>query len=370
MVLLRVFIVINIAAYFLATKTYFENEIADGASLFVIYALESGFMLWLGFKRGVGFRRSALASMETSTPARSNGPSTGWYMGVMALSLVCTVSVALIGVALNDDGAPASVPLVVLWFIEAMVMGFALLQGLRIGWHAMAIQVSSQDSKTLTAVQEAQVSKALTLDLVEERENGARKRAGAIRRGQIALGCISVICAGLAIYFHLVAHEAIKPDLRNDAAIQAVVQGLDDSAPSTTNVHQATKQDVLPPDDPRVSDTLAKAAQVATESGVAQDLAAFPFPAAAGTRSPDGYPIYLLECNVEANSCFGGEGQAYGTIAKTADQLTPIRNNDAMRYKCIQRVCVDTAGNYVGAISSVVQAYWEAHHAPLHEFGK
>ncbi|HUW39006.1 MAG TPA: hypothetical protein VMV91_16920 [Rhodocyclaceae bacterium] len=36
-VLLRIFVVINVAAYFLATKDYFDNDLANVSSMFVLY---------------------------------------------------------------------------------------------------------------------------------------------------------------------------------------------------------------------------------------------------------------------------------------------------------------------------------------------
>src|SRR5581483_2110574 len=362
-VLLRIFIVINAAAYVLATQHDFNSDWVYIGTLVVTYALESAFMLWLGFKRGIGFHRTVLGSNEQPLMQKSAGSA--WYAAIIGFSVVLTVVTGLIVTSIDDGSGLAPLRATAFLFVEATVMAFALLQGLRLGWNAITVASKPVPMEAkVSDLQAGVLPRPHTPVQPLESQVSINKRAVDVKRGRIALGCISVICAGLAIYFHFVAHEMGKPDPENDAAIQAAVQGLGDGTSPAVGVDPTAKQDALPPNDPRIDDTLAKAAQIATESGVAQDSGTFPFPVAAGTRSPDGYPIYLLECNVEANTCFGGEGQAYGTIAKTADQLTPIRNSDAMRYKCIQRVCVDTAGNYVGAISSVMQTYWEAHHAP------
>lgn len=368
-VLMRVFVAINVAAYFLATQHNFDNDVIYVGTLVVVYALESAFMLWLGFKRGIGFYRLSLG-IGASMPLTQRSAGWIWYALTVGLSMLLTVVAGLIITSIDDDSGLASIRAIAFLSVEAISLGFALLQGLRLGWNAVAMIA---ETVTPMGVQGSGSRMDATVPLdasisPTEVQVRTKKRAKNIRRGQIALGCISVLCAGLAIYFHLVAHEMAKPDPENDAATETVAQALGNGAASTTNTPEAPQPDVLPPDDPRVNDVIAKAAQVARETGTAQDIATFSFPVAAGSKSPDGYPIYQMECNVEANTCFGGEGQAYGTIIKMADQLTPIRNSDAMTYTCIQRVCVDQTGNYVGAISSAMQAYWDARHRPAQGF--
>ena len=367
---LRIFIVINIAAYFLATQHDFDSDWVYVGTLVVVYALESAFMLWLGFKRGIGFHRAAVGSIGITMPLAQKRAGSAWYAMAVGFSVVLTVAMGLVVTSIDDGSSLAPLRVFAFLFVEAIVTGFALLQGLRLGWNAVAL---NSDSVTPTGIRGSDVRRDalapsdVSLPSTEDHAR-SKKRAETIKRGQVALGGISLICAGLAIYLHLVAHEMAKPDPSNDAATQTIAQALGNATASPADASPTEQQDALPPDDPRVSDVMVKASQVASKTDTAQELDTFPFPVAAGIRSPDGYPIYLLECNVEANTCFGGEGQAYGTLVKTADQLTPIRNSDAMRYTCIQRICVDLASNYVGAISSTMQTYWDAHHRPVQGF--
>jgi len=362
-------------------------------------------MLWLGFKRGIGFRRVALGTAVTSAPLVRKGPGGGWYAGVMALSLVSTVAVTLLAGALSDEGGQALVPTLVLWVVEAIIMGFALMQGLRIGWNAVAISVDTASFSLLTengASSTASASNVAfpTADILPaaDDEAKAKKRAQNIRRGQIALGCISVIFTILAVYFHIVAHEMTKPDSGNDAAVQAVAQALGDSttsSPSTqttptasapaqpgtdsavaanpasanpssggvtqdnstqTQAGSTLPSNGLPPDDPKALWALQNAG-AADPSGGAVNLDTFPFATSSGAKSRDGYPIYLIECNVGSHQCVGETGQPIGSAAEVANTITPVRNADALRYSCPDWICVDLQGNVVGSVASAMRPY-------------
>lgn len=111
----------------------------------------------------------------------------------------------------------------------------------------------------------------------------------------------------------------------------------------------------LPPDGQPVTDALAKAGRPAP--GTVDD-ATFPFPVASGRKSPDGYPIYLIECSDLTKTCVGPTGQAIGSLKQVAASITPIRNSDVMnpQYHCAL-LCTDAVGNVVGGVSPEMLQY-------------
>lgn len=119
----------------------------------------------------------------------------------------------------------------------------------------------------------------------------------------------------------------------------------------------------LPPDSPRLAETLAKAGRLST-NGTPIDNTTFPYPVEAGKKSPDGYPIYAIECSDLTKVCTGPTGEALGAIDVVAKQLTPIRNADVLnpQYHCAL-ICTDNRGNLVGAVSPEMLQYLSAQKA-------
>lgn len=111
----------------------------------------------------------------------------------------------------------------------------------------------------------------------------------------------------------------------------------------------------LPVDTQALSDTLARAGRPSTTHDKV-DSTTFPYPVLAGIKTADGYPVYLLHC--ELNACFDAADQRIGSLTEVAARLTPIRNIDATNptYRC-NWVCTDAQGHVVGAISPAMRAY-------------
>jgi hypothetical protein len=368
LVLLRIFVVINIAAYFLATGGYFGNDWANTATVLAVYAMESSFMLWLGFKRGVGFHRAGLGPAGASAPVVQRGAGIAWHVGVMILSLLISAIVTVIVTNISDGDDLATFHAAIFLIVEALVMGLALLLGLRLGWNAVA--VSNTASVPSLAGNGASggpsvngvIFPTTSVSSTAEEEAKAQRRAENVRRGQIVLGYISVICAVLAIYFHIVAHEMTKHDPEGDAAANAVMQALGDgTAPSAPTAVQAAVLEPspineLPPDDPKSLWALQNAGGEGP-NGEAIDSSTFPFATSSGMKSRDGYPIYLIECNAGSHQCVGETGQHIGSAAQVADTITPVRNADALRYHCPDWICVDPQGNVVGSVAPAMRSH-------------
>ena len=387
LVFLRVFIVINVSAFFLATRARFESDTANIVAMFVIYALETCFMLWLGFKRGQRYHYEAGTGTST-LPTVHKVPMAKWYGSAASVSFLASAITAVIMGNMSDAPTPAEV--IIFFAVEVAIMGLSLLQGLRVGWSS--VTVSADNSIPVTSASPTISASSATSGILpngplpQGEEVKAKKRAQHIRRGQIALGCISVICAILAIYFHIVAHEMAQPDPENDAAGQAVSQALGDSAaspPSTqvastapapaqaasssssgvtqenspqTTAVSAAPSNGLPPDDPKALWALQNAG-AADPDGGAVNLNTFPFATSSGVKSRDGYPIYLIECNAGSHQCVGETGQPIGSAIQVAKTITPVRNADALRYSCPDWICIDPQGNVVGSVALVMRPY-------------
>lgn len=162
------------------------------------------------------------------------------------------------------------------------------------------------------------------------------------------------------LYLHGVAYESTQPDPERDAAMQTAAQALGDgtaSSSSTRAIPTASVQAArtipsngLPSDDPKALWALNNAG-AADPNGGAIDSSTFPFATSSGVKSRDGYPIYLIECNVGSHQCVGETGQPIGSASQVADTITPVRNADALRYHCPDWVCVDPQGNVVGSVA-------------------
>ena len=170
------------------------------------------------------------------------------------------------------------------------------------------------------------------------------------------------------LYLHGVAYESTQPDLERDAAMQTAAQALSDStslSSSSQSAPAASAQEALtapsninslPPDDPKAIWALQNAGAADPNGGVI-DNRTFPFATSSGVKSRDGYPIYLIECNVGSHQCVGETGQPIGSASQVADMITPVRNADALRYRCLDWICVDLQGNVVGSIAPAMRPY-------------
>jgi hypothetical protein len=175
------------------------------------------------------------------------------------------------------------------------------------------------------------------------------------------------------LYLHGVAYESTQPDPERDAAMQTAAQALGDgtaSSPSTqaiptTSVQMArtASSNGLPPDDPKALWALQNAG-AADQNGGAIDSSTFPFATSSGVKSRDGYPIYLIECNVDSHQCVGETGQPIGSATQVANTITPVRNADALRYSCPDWICVDILGNVVGSVAPAMRSRLTQTHQP------
>lgn len=172
---------------------------------------------------------------------------------------------------------------------------------------------------------------------------------------------IAVIVIGLVVSYggfkDAFSSTQTTPAPQQDTATQAIAQALA-SPVATADAHSA-----MPADSDKIADTLQKAAQIAAHpEDTDLALAAFAYPVSGGERSVQGYPIYMIECHEAEGQCVGAQGQPIGSFKDVADSLSPIRGKDAMDDKCISRICQDPQGNYIGAISPQMQAFWDAQH--------
>jgi len=400
-ILLRIFIVINVAAYVLASQPHFDSDWANIAGMFVIYALENCFMLWLGFKRGMGFHRVRLGGTGALTPPSRKGAGAAWYIGLAAISLLVSVVTGLIVTNLSDDDGLTSGQMIAFFAAEVVVMGFSLLQGLRIGWNAVVVSLDTTSVPSQAGgggsggfLASGAISPGTNTSLPAVDDTTAQKRAQNIRRGRMVLGCISVICAGLAIYFHVVAREMAKPDPDSDAAAKGVMQALSDDTASSSNpqttadaaqgggqqpnvsaqpVARASvpSMDAVPADNPAIAQALAKVAQVAKEdpNGAdyinGEDSDTFELPVYAGRTSSE-YPVYAVSCDFQKQQCTFHNAMGNALIiplTDAANELTPIHNADVVggTYHCQANVCTDVHGQVVGTVSLEMRNYLAAH---------
>lgn len=85
---------------------------------------------------------------------------------------------------------------------------------------------------------------------------------------------------------------------------------------------------------------------------------AFYYPIQSGVSEGYGYPIYLIECNDQTDTCVGPTGEAIGNEAEVAEHLNPIRNFDVIHnnYAC-HLICRNAKGDIIGKASSEVITY-------------
>jgi len=412
LVFLRVFIVINVSAFFLATTNYFESDNANTVSIFIVYALETCFMLWLGFKRGQRYHYEVGTGTST-LPTVRKVPMAKWYGGAAAVSILLTViALAILG-SMSDH--PTAVK-IIFFAMEVAIMGLFLLQGLRVGWSTVTVSVDNSIPVTSTTNMMGTSSEPMigilpNVPLLPEEEGKATKRAKNIKRGQVILGGISIISAAVAIYFHIAAHEmtqsAVAHDptqpthVSDDPAVQAVADAFSDHAtssqlpPVTLTVPPKVQASVpeagsaaalaeqqaapgpqspatIPVDGPALATTLAIAASVGKENpnDIAftngEDTTSLQTPVFAGRVSQGGYPVYALQCDFQKQQCTYHNDMGnplVEPIADGANGLTPIRNADVINtaYHCQENICMDSQGQVVGTSSLEMRNYLASH---------
>ncbi len=410
LVFLRVFIVINVSAFFLATTNYFESDNANTVSIFIVYALETCFMLWLGFKRGQRYHYEVGTGTST-LPTVRKVPMAKWYGGAAAVSILLTVIALAILASMSDH--PIAVK-IIFFAMEVAIMGLFLLQGLRVGWSTVTVSVDNSMPVTWTTYMMGASSETIgilpNVPLPPDQEAKVKKRAKNIKRGQVILGCISVVSAAVAIYFHVTAHEMSQPvlthetshsDTTSDPAVLAVARAFGDDtassqpaqgtptalAPVQPSVPEAGSAAALaeqgaapapqspatiPADGPALATTLAIAANVAKEdpNDIAftngEDTTSLQTPVFAGRVSQAGYPVYALQCDFQKQQCTYHNDMGnplVEPIADGANGLTPIRNADVINtaYHCQENICMDSQSQVVGTISLEMRNYLANH---------
>lgn len=120
-------------------------------------------------------------------------------------------------------------------------------------------------------------------------------------------------------------------------------------------------QGLAPPRDSDAAlDALARAGQRRGEGDI--DAHGYAWPVRNGSTTYDGYPQFLLRCDLQAGDCRNTQGQVVGTLAAVAEKLPPVRNRDALRrdWQC-DHVCVDATGTVVGAMQVELRSWLEQH---------
>ena len=411
LVFLRVFIVINVSAFFLATTNYFETDNANTVSILIVYALETCFMLWLGFKRGQRYHYE-VGTGTSILPTVRKVPMAKWYGGAAAVSILLTViALAVLG-TMSDHPTAVKISF---FAMEVAITGLFLLQGLRVGWSTVTVSVDNSIPVTSPTTMMGASSETIgilpNVPLPPDEEAKVKKRAKDIKRGQVILGCISVISAAVAIYFHFAAHELSQPvvthershsDTTSDPAVLAVARafGADTASsqsaqatptalatvqPSVTEAGSAaalaeqgaapapqSPATAIPADGPALATTLAIAASVVKEdpNDIAftngEDTSSLQTPVFAGRVSQAGYPVYALQCDFQKQQCTYHNDMGnplVEPIADGANGLTPIRNADVINaaYHCQENICMDSQGQVVGTISLEMRNYLANH---------
>lgn len=118
----------------------------------------------------------------------------------------------------------------------------------------------------------------------------------------------------------------------------------------------------IPADQPELAKTLNLAGRNNPDGTTTFDYDTFPFTVVNGQKSVGGYPIYLIECNRQSNTCVGEAGQSIGSIDDVAHRITTIRNHDVIAhgYVC-DKLCWDPDRHVVGAPSAAMIAWVQQH---------
>lgn len=358
LVLLRIFIIINAGAYFLASWHPFDNAWANVAGVCGVYAIESCFMLWLGFMRGIGFHRLLLPSATSTLRPLSMTP---WYVGMVVLSLAVSVIAGLIVTNMNDDDGLTTAQSLAFFAAEAVMMGLALLQGVRLGWQAVVDDSSAPTHSALSP---------------PNRKAPTTHASKGVKVGIAILLGVMVIGGVLAWVSHHQSnatgdddelHAAVidNSPVNGDATPSAASTSSEDiTAPtSTTNAYpKGMAQNVSECGEPGYDSNNSVCHPVG--QGIADDStdnAGLPPAinaindqlAKLGTLSVtmvnnEGYPVFNMECTAQGQ-CVSGTGVPMGSPSDMAKEMTPVRTSDISKYgyRC-HLVCIDSQGNIIG----------------------
>ena len=118
------------------------------------------------------------------------------------------------------------------------------------------------------------------------------------------------------------------------------------------------------PDNSYLANTAKEAAKSCVDPNVSIDYDSFNLPVAACSPSPDGYPVYLVECDFSSRQCVGASGEALGSLSQVASQMTEVLNSDVvMRSDWIcDEICIDGQKNVIGAVSASLKNWRAAQH--------
>lgn len=115
---------------------------------------------------------------------------------------------------------------------------------------------------------------------------------------------------------------------------------------------------------PRDGDAVFAALQRAGQArGLGQvDATSFGYPVRNAYKTFDGYPAFLLSCDLQAGQCNDSAGKAVGSVGEVAAKLPPVRNRDVLRrdWQCAA-LCVDATGTVVGAVQPEMMAWLKEH---------
>jgi hypothetical protein len=373
LVLLRIFIVINASAYFIATWMPFHSLVVNILSMIVVYALMGAFMFWLGVMRGIGFHRKTLQASGSPVITVQKPSLMSWYIGVTLTSFLLCLVAALIVANMSDAPDLTGEELCLFLVAEAVVMGVALLLGLRKGWHAVMVDA------TTSVAPGAPMSPG---------QNGQAGKGGKSVKVGLAI-VLGVVVLGGAI----AALNYQNSNATSDDDLHAPI----DNSPADGNPSPVASS--TPSQDISVSSAIAPTATTPPSpantptpypNGMAQNFSQCGKPgydsdnlvchpvgqpiaeqssdtaglppainaindqlAKLGTLSvtmtnPQGYPVFSMECNPQGQ-CVNGVGVPMGTLQDIAQEMTTVRQSDITRYdyKC-SVICIDAEGNIIG----------------------
>lgn len=116
----------------------------------------------------------------------------------------------------------------------------------------------------------------------------------------------------------------------------------------------------MPEDSYNLKATLETAGKVHGDEAI--DYDSYAYPVENGNKTADGYPVFLIECDIHKEVCTDTSGQVIGTLRMVAENLTPVRNSDVMRadWACREGLCLDASGAVVGAIQPDMETWLAA----------
>ncbi len=92
------------------------------------------------------------------------------------------------------------------------------------------------------------------------------------------------------------------------------------------------------------------------------DLTSLPYPVMACRPTEQGYPHYLIKCNLQTRECINlVDRRKIGTVEEVAPRLTVVANTDVLREDFIcDRICIDGQNRVVGAVQPEMQAWLDS----------